>query len=35
MHICGDEIAAMAAALPFLGWAWGWLRNKLRRTRCE
>ena len=29
MHICQDEIAAVAAGIPFLGAAWLWIR-----TRC-
>jgi len=33
MHICGDEIMALAMALPFLGAAVAWVRARVRRWR--
>lgn len=33
MHICGDEIMAIALALPFLGVAVAWVRSKASRFR--
>ena len=32
MHICGEEVAAFVSCLPFVGMAWTWLRNKLKRN---
>lgn len=34
MHICHEEVAAIVSALPFLGWAWTWLRMKLKRSQA-
>jgi len=33
MHICGEEIMALAAALPFIGAAAAWARVRWRRWR--
>lgn len=30
-HFCGDEAAALLAAIPALALAWGWIRGKLFR----
>jgi hypothetical protein len=32
MHICGDEIMAISAMLPFVGVAIAWVRSKLRMS---
>jgi hypothetical protein len=33
MHFCADEAMAIAMALPFLGVAFRWLRDRVRRLR--
>lgn len=29
MHFCQDEAMAIAASVPFIGFAWRWLRAKV------
>jgi hypothetical protein len=33
MHICGDEIMALAMALPFVGIVFAWFRSKVKAAR--
>ena len=34
-HWCGEETAALVAGLPFLAFAWRWLKGKLRRDKKD
>ena len=34
MHWCADETMAMLAALPFLGFAWAWIKTRFRKKSC-
>lgn len=33
MHFCGDELMAIAIALPFVGVVMAWLRSKTKMVR--
>ena len=33
MHFCADEMTAVMAAVPILGYAWSWARSKWRTIR--
>jgi len=34
MHICPEEIMAFMMTMPFIGFAFHWLRHKLTGSKC-
>lgn len=35
MHWCADEMTAALGLIPFIGWAWCWVRVRFARVRAR